>query len=312
MKEVLKKIISSGRIRQLFQNRLVFFTFFFLLIQPKTRKSLELLQLSIDQKVLARLRKKSKKKIAFFKEHIEEFEEATEDLSDVVWVFWLQGIEAAPELVKKCSAALMKHLPRHKRIIFLDETNYRQYTNLPAYIEEKHEKGQISHTHFSDLIRIDLLARHGGTWVDSTVYLSSEVIHPEFFDSELFLFQELQPNQMGHVRGISNWFMTAKPSQEIILLTRYLLFDYWKTHNSVIDYYIFHSLFELAIEAYGEKWQQVMPYSNAMPHILQFKLFSPFREEDWKQLTQEIEVHKLTYKYPQKAIAGTYLEKILS
>ncbi|HGA1477216.1 TPA: hypothetical protein ACIRK6_002122, partial [Streptococcus suis] len=65
--KILRKIIKSGRVKQLISNRLVFFTAFQLLLQPKTKKSLEILQVSIDQKIMRKLRKKYKTNIEYFK-----------------------------------------------------------------------------------------------------------------------------------------------------------------------------------------------------------------------------------------------------
>lgn len=312
MIEVLKKIYKSGRIKQIFLNRLVLFTALFILVQPKTKKSLELLQLSIDQKVLRKLRKKSQSKIVFFQQRFEDFIENFEDLSDVIWIFWLQGIENAPELVKICHEYLKENLPAGKRIILLDEDNYKNYTNLPEYIEEKHREGKISHTHFSDIIRMDLLARHGGTWMDSTVLLSAVPTHNFMFESSLFLFQEMEPSKMGHSRRISSWFITSNPNNPIILLTRYLLFDYWKNHGSLIDYFLLHSYLELAIESYPEEWNKVVPFNNATPHILQFKLFKDYQDIEWTRIKEQVEIHKLTYKFKEEIKPNTYIDRILN
>lgn len=40
---------------------------------------------------------------------------------------------------------------------------------LPDYIVKKWEKGRIPADLFSDLLRLELLIRYGGTWIDSTV-----------------------------------------------------------------------------------------------------------------------------------------------
>ena len=82
-------------------------------------------------------------------------------LSDKVWVCWFQGYESAPPLVKACINS-MHRVMQEKEIIILTKTNYKQYIELPDYIEEKFEKGKIGMAHFSDLLRISLLAKWGG------------------------------------------------------------------------------------------------------------------------------------------------------
>lgn len=41
---------------------------------------------------------------------------------------------------------------------------------FPKYIEEKWKRGVITHTHMTDLLRLELLIRYGGTWIDATVF----------------------------------------------------------------------------------------------------------------------------------------------
>ena len=59
------------------------------------------------------------------------------------------------------------------RVIILTEDNYKQYVNIPEWLEEKKNKGVISRTHFSDVLRLTLLSHYGGLWLDSTFFVRS-------------------------------------------------------------------------------------------------------------------------------------------
>lgn len=85
----------------------------------------------------------------------------------------MQGMENAPALVQKCYESLKINL-KDREIILITAQNRKEYAILPDYIEEKYRKGIITHTHFSDLLRVELLCKYGGTWIDSTVYCSGE------------------------------------------------------------------------------------------------------------------------------------------
>jgi len=113
----------------------------------------------------------------------------------------------------------------------------------------------------------------------------------------LFMFQNLKPGLDGHATCISNWFITACTNHPILQLTQHLLYQYWKTHNNVIDYYIFHDLCQLAIEAYPDEWKQVVPFSNATPHILLLRLFEPYDQQMWDAMCGQTPFHKLSYKF---------------
>lgn len=52
--------------------------------------------------------------------------------------------------------------------------NYKDYVNMPDYIIRKQQSGEIDLTHFSDILRMMLLAQHGGIWMDSTLLIPSK------------------------------------------------------------------------------------------------------------------------------------------
>ena len=109
-----------------------------------------------------------------------------------IWFCWLQGLENAPEVVKACYHSLVRHLGIAGRgstgsptarnegyeIIVIDGKNWREYVDLPEYVVEKWRNGLIPAAHFSDLLRLQLLIRFGGTWIDSTILCTG-------FDSEM-------------------------------------------------------------------------------------------------------------------------------
>ena len=215
-------------------------------------------------------------------------------------------------MVQKCYASLQQHLT-DREIILITEENYRQYVTFPDYILEKAQKGIIPKAQFSDLLRLELLLHHGGTWIDSTVFCSGGNIPSYMLDSDLFMFQTLKPGLDGHPTAVSNWFITSCTSHPILELTRDLLYAYWRRHNSLVDYFIFHDFFQLATEAFPEEWCKVVPFSNSTPHILLLRLFETYNPQIWDGIRNMIPFHKLTYKFPPKDAVkdGTYYRKLI-
>lgn len=274
-----------------------------------SRKSLEIVRLAVNNKLLCRLRRKYR---GFIKKHQTNRKPLPREQSNKVWVCWFQGMDNAPELVQRCYRSLQMNLP-HREIILLTEENYKNYVNLPDYIEEKAAKGIIPKAQFSDLLRLELLIRHGGTWIDSTVFCSGWQIPGYMLDSDLFTFQTLKPGLDGQATCMSNWFMTACTNHPILVLTQALLYEYWKKHDTLLDYFIFHLFFQLAIETYPREWEKVVPFSNAVPHILLLRLFEPYEEETWNAVREMTPFHKLSYKFsPEDAQKpGTYYRMLM-
>ena len=273
-----------------------------------SKKSLEIVRLSASNRIVNKLEKKYR---TFIKEYKKN---APRDLprvrSDKVWILWLQGMENAPSLIQRCYQSLKEKL-KDKEIILLSENNYRDYVKFPKYIQEKIDSGLISKTHMSNLVRLELLIHYGGTWIDSTVFCSGTNIPRYILDSDLFVYQCLKPGLDGHRVCISSWLMTACTNHPILLLTRALLYRYWKEYDRLLEYHLFHDMFQLAIEAYPEEWKKVIPFSNASPHILLLRLFEPFDQEIWNAVTAQTAFHKLSYKFEDQKIAGTYYERLI-
>ena len=213
------------------------------------------------------------------------------EYSNKVWWCWLQGEENAPELNKACLASLRENLI-DREVIVITEENLFKYIDFPEYITKKYKKGIISRTHFSDLIRIELLTKYGGTWIDSSVYCTE--YNRIFFDKPLFVFQNWKRNNPSVIS--SSWFITAEKDNPILKATKQLLYEYWKKNSFFIDYFLFHFFFTMATEKYKKLWEEIPRYSNIPPHILQFELLSEFSEERFEEIKKMSSFHKLNQK----------------
>lgn len=302
------KVGGKEILRQYWQNHVLIFAMLQALLQGFSKKGLEILRHSVNHKILGKLRKKYRKSIIGFQA---QYTPAEMQRSNKVWVCWLQGMENAPALVQTCYRSLQTHLT-DREIILLTEENYRNYVNFPSHIQEKIDNGIITRTHFSDLLRLELLLNYGGTWIDATVYCSGGNIPSYMLDSQLFTFQTLKPGLDGHPTCLSSWFMTGCTNHPILLLARHLVYTYWEKNNKMVDYFLLHDFFQLAIEAYPQEWSKVVPFCNSVPHILLLRLFEPYSEEVWQATCAQTPFHKLSYKFPQSEFEkeNTYYSKI--
>lgn len=215
-----------------------------------------------------------------------------EDMSNTIWFCWLQGIENAPDLVQNCLNSI-KYNCSNKNIIIIDKTNYQKYTSLPNYIIEKWEKEIISNTLFSDLIRINILLRHGGLWLDSTTYLTAPL--PKYiFSNDLFVYRNGQFN-MDDI-NIANWLIYAKPNNFLLAKTQALLFKYWQDYNYIRQYFIFHIFFRMVSDSYPDEYNKIPYYNHLDNHIFAQELLENYNQERFEQICNITSIHKLSNK----------------
>lgn len=278
------------------------------LLLGKSRTALELLRLSATLKTKQKLERKYRKDLEAFDANWTEREHNS---SNRIWICWFQGMDAAPELVQQCYRSVVLHNP-DKEVIVITSDNYKDYVTFPDYIIEKWEKGIITHTHMTDLLRLELLVTLGGMWIDATVLCTSDDIPHYFFDSELFFYQTLKPGRDGHPSYISSWLMSAKTNNKILSATRELCYKYWQTNNTMWDYFLLHDFISIVMDKYVEDWKRIIPRDNATPHELLLRLFEPFNQEMWDAIRVQTPFHKLTYKFSeeQKNKPGTFYDEL--
>ena len=234
-----------------------------------------------------------------------------------IWWCWLQGLAAAPPLVKACHNSL-KQLTGYSLVV-IDNTNWRKYVELPEYIVKKWEKGRIPAALFSDLLRVELLIKYGGTWIDSTVLctgvndnhndndnskdsklatdsklytLNSQLEH--FMNAPLFVFQYTKEGSVPV--SISNWFITACRNNEVLMVLREMLYAYWRDYDCVLDYYIFHLFFAMISKEYPEQ-MAAMPYAQSQRSLVLLHHWGEkFDQRKWDRLTSEVCFHKLAFR----------------
>jgi len=234
-----------------------------------------------------------------------------------IWFCWLQGLAAAPPIVKACYNSL-KQLTGYSLVV-IDHTNWREYVELPEYIVEKWEKGRIPAAMFSDLLRVELLIEYGGTWIDSTVLctgvndnhndnenskdskldsdsklstLNTQL--KQYMNAPLFVFQYTKEGSVPV--SISNWFITACRNNEVLRVLREMLYAYWRDYDCVLDYYVFHLFFAMISKEYPEQ-MAAMPYAQSQRSLVLLHHWGEkFEQNKWDKLTSQVCFHKLAFR----------------
>ena len=146
-------------------------------------------------------------------------------LKKTLFTYWHQGFDSAPPVVKAC-------LENAKRTLKDWEVHQLAENNVTSWIDPipipKSRWQQLCLAHRSDLIRTQLLIKHGGVWADPTVWFNRPLDDwlPEQMSAGLFLFQ-----RPGRDRAISNWFIAAEPGNRLLVCLYENLCRYWSDNE---------------------------------------------------------------------------------
>lgn len=309
LKAIFKKQGGFTLIRQYAKGGALFTAFMEFLLLGKSRTALEILRLSAQMKIKQKLAKKYRKILTA--SDASYHADLVSQSSNKVWICWFQGMENAPHLVQKCYRSVQEHLT-DREIVLITSENMSDYVQFPDYIIEKWKKGQITHTHMTDLLRLELLIRYGGMWLDATVFCTSqrEDIPDFYFDSDLFFYQCLKPGRDGQSLYISSWLMSAKTNNKILMACRNLCYEYWKKNNEMVDYFLLHDFMSIVLEFYPDDWNHIVPRDNSAPHVLLLRFFDPYEEKMWQAIKGQTPFHKLSYKFSDEESSqkGTYYD----
>ncbi len=215
-----------------------------------------------------------------------------------LWLFWAQGFENAPDLVKICHKNLCNIYG--DSVITLTMDNFAEYTEIPPHIIDKLNSKQITLTHFSDLLRLDLLARHGGIWIDATCWCSEGL--EEAYNREGLV--TLKSDLVKNPKYISNnrwtiWAIGCSERESILAsLARDLLYDYWRVNSVMLDYFLIDYVINYIYDNFSEAKAMVdeVAIDGNNRHKLAKAINSAYEVEQYNTLTAGAMISKLSYK----------------
>ena len=130
-----------------------------------------------------------------------------------LWMYWHQGWENAPELVRRCAATWKRHNADWD-IRLLDKTHISRDTELRSVVKGMLPTMLPTVQNISDIVRLHLLRRWGGVWVDATCWCMQPLDDwVESVSSRSGFFAFSRPASS---RPISNWFLAASEDSRII------------------------------------------------------------------------------------------------
>ena len=232
-----------------------------------------------------------------------------------IWICWLQGEHQAPSFVSSMIARIRTNANGHPvRIVTAD--GIAEHLTLPGHVIDAYRAGRMPQQQLADIVRAGLLATHGGLWVDASM-LVTRPIPQDVFDLPIYNVKGILPNRYRDAvacdsTGWEAYFIASQPGSVTYSFIYDCLVDYWRTYDTLIDYFLLSYLAKAArellpggMEEYGR-----IPGNNRLCEQLSDYLMDPLPFDEHARsrfFDSDTFLYKLTWKapYPRRTADGS-------
>ena len=214
-----------------------------------------------------------------------------------IFFCWFQGKDKLPPIVQCCYNSLIENTKdSDMEVCFIDGKNYSQYVDIPGHIIDKVNTGKISLTHFSDILRVNLLERHGGLWIDSTILVMEPLKNHKNFWSLPYYSQKF-PGGSGGSAFLQGAGILHNPLYGFL---KEFFNEYFLEFDKMIHYFTLDIMTGFAREGipFVKKAMAGVPENNPDILVLASHLNDPYDEYPFDKILKDTFFHKLSYKAP--------------
>lgn len=244
--------------------------------------------------------------LSSYKDNMEDLVESEEKN---IWVFWDKGLENAPPVVRLCIESMKKH-SNGATVHLLTRENLKEYLEIPGFIMEKYEKGYMTLAFLTDYMRISLLEKYGGLWLDATVLVSHD-IPGDIFKKKLFsLHTPYEKTIFVNDNRIHCYVLGGRKGYSFFTYVRTAVEKYWKDHDFMIDYYLIDYTIMYAYYNNDEIRKAIDSFEYTSPSLYELVplLNKPLEKKRVDKLLEENLFSKLNWRVEIQDREGTVFQ----
>lgn len=223
-----------------------------------------------------------------------------------VFTYW-DNENNLPDIVKICRKSLYKYISTDKfELIILNSENYKEWVSF-----RKNEiKAEITQAHFTDILRVKLLEKWGGFWIDAT-----DLITQDFYQATYQICEQDQFIFVYSGSRTGSWFMYSKPNNLIISMVSEAITLWWEKKGYLTNYFMLHDIIEMLYwidNDYRQSWDKMLKIHPRNALVILNLYHKVESKEVFSEKLNNSFIHKLTYKYNKdNIIEGSVLNYLL-
>lgn len=218
-----------------------------------------------------------------------------------VWVFWAQGLKTAPEGVLACIRSMEQKLPADlTELHIITMENIGSYITLPDWIVQRFNQGKMDLAHFSDILRMGLLYRYGGMWLDADCFLAKP-LPPAWLTQNDFWTLNIKRTSLKADVTQGRWcldILKGEAGEPVFGYALDALYEYWHNQDNLIDASLLDYIIAVGCDNFPYIRERIASCSMLQPQYLELAevLGKTFDENYLNKLTADTVVFKVPYQ----------------
>lgn len=290
-----------------------------------------------EYKAIQRQRRAFKVISRYIKSREDVFSFETTAFEGVVWQFWQSpkiGASVGNQLVSNCLRSVEQNLWENFERKLLDLNDSLRYVRFPEFVYDKLRRGcrGFGLAAFSDILRLALLYKYGGIWLDATMLalrplesiyilykndvgfsfgrsnMESSCVRKEWrhYDSWYFSW-----SQFSRVKWLSSFIVVGERREVLREVLRILLLI-WKYEEEYPHYFAMHIIYEFLTAERG--FDGFATKSDVPVHYLQKNLHRSYDESFVEMLKEQHPLQKMSWKIKESEIVNgdTFYNRIFA
>jgi hypothetical protein len=227
----------------------------------------------------------------------------------IVWSYWEGSMD---NITKKCIDSWYKYIPNGWKIVILNNSKLNEVELIKPFRFNK-----LSHTTKSDVIRLSVLYKYGGLWMDASVLLTQKLdwiqnyekndYYGFNYDSRNYIESWFLyvPNMYNH--NILNWLNVFNSILNTQPYTKHIAYKHKCTDND--DYFMIYQAFCYLVNVNSEFKDDFnkLGKNNASKYF--YNPMKPIRRHD--KLIKFIKTGRKLYKYCRFPLIYVYILLLL-
>lgn len=144
-------------------------------------------------------------------------------INKTIWIYWHQGVRDLPYLVRQCIRSWELYNPAWV-VRLLDKDDVKGELDLNG-LDTRQDIGLQALT---DIIRVELLSKYGGVWVDATLFCDQalDTWLLDGMNDSFFAFSSEKNDRL-----MTTWFLAHGDGSRLLSTWREEILRYWHNHE---------------------------------------------------------------------------------